>query len=297
MNRLSPGVLASIIYLFQMPLSTKVSKQVLFQSYPYIEGVKIDDIFDTALNCKWIEVIENQILISSEAEIFAKNFDLQTKRKMLEHFILNTKPSWASLITKGRKECSLFMPVDTFACFREAELFQSTAADVVAWWDNISACLRKDQQNRFTQVGRKGELLSLKYEFNRVGQNPKWQSIESNLIGYDLLSKVSKIDSTPLCIEVKTSEEIIENASAHITRKEWNTAINSDHYLFHFWLLSKTPQLAILSVEMVKSHIPQNIGRGEWESTEIFFKVFEKQFKAYSIYTESVTLPNFSAHS
>jgi hypothetical protein len=284
MNRLSPGVLASVYQMLQMISNHQISKQTLLLSYPYIDGVKAEDVFDTALSCKWIKIVDDQIHISRKTESFAQTFDLQVKRTMLSEYIFNVKPSWASLMTKGRNECALFMPVDVLACFREAELmYIPPSDDIIEWWDNVAGVLREEQQSRFIRIGRIGEQLSLKYEFNRTKIIPKWQAIESNLLGYDLLSRVSEKDRAPLCIEVKSSEEPIEYAMAHITRNEWDTALNSDHYIFHFWLLAKTPQLAVISIDMMKPHIPKNKGIGQWENVEVPFNAFKKDFSVNPI--------------
>jgi len=279
MIRLSPGILASTYQMLQMLSSHQVSKQVLFLSYPSIEGVNIQDVFDTALSCKWISIADNRVIVSRKAESFMTTFDLNTKRTMLADYIISIKPPWSSLMTKGRKECVSFIPVDVLACFREAELmYMPPTDDAVEWWDNILCVLREEQKHRFVLIGRKGERLSLEYEFKRTRVAPKWQAIESNLLGYDILSQVSDTERVPLCIEVKSSEEKIKSAMAHITRNEWDTVLCSNHYLFHFWLLSATPHLAILSVDVMSPHIPGNKGTGQWESVQVPFCAFESHF-------------------
>jgi hypothetical protein len=279
MNRLSPGILASVYQMIQILSNHQASKQTLLLSYPYIDGVKTEDVFDTALSCKWIKIVDDQIQVSHKAASFAHNFDLQAKRTMLSEYIFNVKPSWASLMMKGRNECALFVPVDVLACFREAELmFNPPSDDVVEWWDAVAGFLREERQSRLIRIGRMGEKLSLKYEFNRTKTVPKWQAVESNLLGYDLLSRVSEKDCASLCIEVKSSEEAIEYATAHITRNEWDMALSSDYYIFHFWLLSNTSRLAVISIDMVSPHIPEDKGIGQWENVEIPFNVFADHF-------------------
>ena len=128
-------------------------------------------------------------------------------------------------------------------------------------------------------VGRKGEKLSFEYETKRIGCYPKWIAIESNKLGYDIQSKLSKDIDSQLLIEVKASSDSAENAYFHVTINEWNVAEQADNYIFHIWLLEDgVPLLAKLDTEQIRKHIPSNNANGSWESVRIPYKSFIDSF-------------------
>jgi len=162
---------------------------------------------------------------------------------------------------------------DASQCFKECGLFDELNDEIIGFWDKLSLAYRNYSQKKMTEIGRAGEKLSYDHEKERTGFDPIWQSVESNLAGFDVLSVLSFNDRTKLKIEVKTTTSNIEFAKIHITKNEWNTAINSLNYIFHLWHLKNTPKLYTVTVEEMKNHIPIDNGDGNWESVEMPFKL------------------------
>ena len=172
------------------------------------------------------------------------------------------------------------MNKDLRFCFKAAGLMEDVISpEILAWWDEMSQELRGKQNEKRLETGRKGEQLTLQYEYKRVGERPVWKSVESNFAGYDILSVFSVEDRTPRLIEVKTSSATIGYSSMKITAKEWETACAlPDRYFFYLWLLDKKPKLAILTQSDVRPHVAENQGRGVWEKVEIPFSIFASAF-------------------
>lgn len=169
---------------------------------------------------------------------------------------------------------------DVFQCFKEAELTNKPPnMGIVTWWDRLASRARGQRDALLLEVGRSGEKLSIQFETNRVGVAPKWQSIESNAEGYDVLSIVSNSDKTRLSIEVKASLQSVGQASFYLSRNEWKHALSAANHCIHLWAqVDKQPQMAILHKTDILPHIPKNLGDGEWTSSAIPFSTFEKMF-------------------
>lgn len=101
----------------------------------------------------------------------------------------------------------------------------------------MAGLVRGIKSSVLSQTGRTGERLSLAFEKDRTGKQPIWQSIESNLSGFDILSCLSDMDASPLQIEVKASENSWNYADFHLTANEWESATLARNYMFHLWVL------------------------------------------------------------
>lgn len=189
----------------------------------------------------------------------------------LEHLVETYRPKWLGLLSRGRAEAVKYLPTDVVQCLREAALTEGTSDRIIGWWDRCSRVSRREARDANLDVGRKGEKLSLTHERVRTNRNPMWQSIESNLSGFDILSVVSQEDLRPLRIEVKTSNSDLDSARFFVTQNEWGVASTSDHYIFHLWYLQPKPRLLLASVEQVSDHIPNNQGEGQWERVSVPF--------------------------
>ena len=54
---------------------------------------------------------------------------------------------------------------------------------------------------------------------------------------------------------------------------------NIERYFFYIWSISNSVnQFAIINVDEMKNHIPQDKDRGHWESVQIPFIAFENKF-------------------
>lgn len=67
--------------------------------------------------------------------------------------------------------------------------------------------------------------------------------------------------------------------SMHITRNEWERAMEVENHRFHLWSLKdgEAAKLATLVPEQLAMHVPINTGSGQWESVEIPFKAFARE--------------------
>jgi len=225
----------------------------------------------TALN--WVATSTDGLLVVTEKgkRAVLGNNRVEKLRNQLKSYILEEKPFWATRIFMGRKETLPFLSAEVEQCFEEAELMQGFDDTVTKWWDEVGSVFRNITDEKLLEIGRQGERESLKYEEKRTKVKPKWQAIDTNASGYDILSRVDEDNPTKLKIEVKASTRPYSDATIHITRNEWDVAdISLTTYTFHIWLLSEQPpKLITASVDSVKKHIPMDNGCGSWESVEI----------------------------
>ena len=247
-----------------------------FYQIPY------ENLYDLSAKCKWIHKEEKKICISEKGnEILNNQTDQRASlRKMIFDYACCYKPIWGYRIPYGRKEASLMMSKDESSCFFEAGLLSSVPDQrIISWWDELASEFRMQSEERKNSIGRTGELLTIAYEEQRTGMKPRWISIDSNLAGYDIISQISDTEAAPLLIEVKSSEQSINNACFYISSNEWNTAFSSANYRFYLWLIDTQKRLAIISPQMIEKYIPVNSDVGEWISAKIPFNVFESEFQ------------------
>jgi hypothetical protein len=98
--------------------------------------------------------------------------------------------------------------------------------------------------------------------------------LETAVSGFDVLSVVDGASSRLLKIEVKGSGMRKNEASFFVTRNEWNTAAKSPEFQFHLWLVRDDPKLFVVPASDVSSHIPKDMGSGQWKGAELFFRDF-----------------------
>jgi hypothetical protein len=128
------------------------------------------------------------------------------------------------------------------------------------------------------QIGKKGERLSIEYEYKKSGIRPTYQALIDERSGFDLIA-YSKNEEKKY-IEVKASRR----EQAHITWNEWRTAVNknknNETYEFHFWKLGeKYHELAILNYEDLYFLGTISEKGHHWENYLIEFNYFKKKFK------------------
>lgn len=251
----------------------------------YIRGLSpvcVDTLMDLALTCRWIARSNETFVLSEQGQtlVNAKEFTEQA-RIILSDYICYITPAWARRIPYGRQEAFIFMTKDEQACFYEAGLMDENPGEaVVGWWDQISSFLRRAEENRKTEVGRKGEQLTILYEQLRTGRQPQWISLDSNLSGYDVISQQTKENSSTLLIEVKSSEKSIATADFFVSINEWHTASNTENYRFYLWCFyGGKKQLAVITPQQLLHYIPTNNKSGEWQTVRIPFVSFSEAFK------------------
>lgn len=273
---LSVGVLYDAVDFLKLVRESSLTKNEFKNSFPTVRVASGQQVLDLAQRVNWIRLSEDGVLelTNSGIVIEACKSPIETLRMQLKDFVFSVRPPWASLIPKGRTETLKYLDSDVAQCFREAGLLSSIDDNVIQWWDTLAKVARGREIDTSVHLGRAGERLSLAFELERTNSTPAWQSVESNLAGYDLLSRVSQTDSSRLRIEVKASGNTVSYATLHLSRNEWNVACSEGNHVFHLWLLDPSPQLRILEQEEIGCHVPRDVGEGEWESVEIPFTVF-----------------------
>ena len=206
-------------------------------------------------------------------------------RLLLSAYARNKIPGWAFRLPAGRTETCAALTPDEKKCFQAAGLLRDIPDDsIVQWWQDLASFIRSFSQERNTETGTHGEQLSLRYERNRTGMEPKWIAFETSFAGYDILSVSSSTDSNPRPIEVKSSSRSMEEATFFFSDNEWNAAQRQlDRYHIHLWSFTSGFQLADISARLLAPHIPNNQKNGVWKSVEIPFSAFSRYFVDISI--------------
>lgn len=240
-------------------------------------------LIDIIRRCGWMSENERKELNVSDRGHMVITGDEASEdaafRIMLSDYIITFCPAWCYRIPYGRYEAALMMSKDERACFLEAGLLSEAPDDsIVKWWDSLSAIIRKNQDEKKNNCGRIGEKLTLRYEKKRTGIDPKWMSLDSNLLGYDVLSQISTQNPEKLLIETKTSDMSMDTAYCHISINEWKTATMTKNYMFYFWIVGASNMLAKVNVQQLNPYIPTNNLSGEWESVKIPFNCFRNRF-------------------
>lgn len=247
-----------------------------------LSPVSIDTLMDLALTCRWIARNNGLFVLCKQGQklVNTKEFAERT-RIILSDYVYYFTPAWARRIPYGRQEAFIFMTKDEQACFYEAGLMDEYPEKaVIGWWDQISSFLRRTEEERNTEVGRKGEQLTILYEQKRTGRQPQWISLDTNLSGYDLISQQTKEDSSSLLIEVKSSEKSISTADFFVSVNEWHTASNTENYKFYLWCFyGGKKQLAVITPRQLFHYIPTNNKSGEWQTVRIPFASFSEAFR------------------
>jgi hypothetical protein len=201
-------------------------------------------------------------------------------RQALARVVVAQRPQWAKRVLLGRARFFNDMEkVDTEVrrCFREAGLFdEDPGHDVVHWWDCLTLELRGIQNFENLMQGRAAEQKSLEVERIKlkhfgIGLEPKWQAIDDNTVGYDILSyRPGKDYPTNLLIEVKSSSR--NPPAVIISREEWKKAQEAQaNFVFHVWDI-RSNKLHEWTFDMIRNHIPFNKGEGKWTSVEVPLK-------------------------
>lgn len=253
-----------------------------------IYQLRSEDIADLAYTCGWIIGEDISITPRGGCILNACAHSPEQYAMILWDYVLKCKPTWAYRIPYGRKETSLFMSKDEMACLSEANLLSSAPTEsTIDWWDGLADIIRHQSQQARSELGRKGERLTMAFERHRTGNDPSWKAIESNRAGYDVQSVVDGGCLEPLLIEVKTSSDAIDFATFHVTANEWKTACNSRNYVFHLWLVkNKQPLLAIIEPDQISPHIPSNCNEGKWETAEIPYSLYTGCFNTITLEDE-----------
>lgn len=280
---LSVGYLHASIKLLDLFLSKPVRS---FEKKPKGQDLfnlcDLTTILSLCEKCKWLDKVRHdRFQITDKGLLIAREKDHEAKmRRQLKDFILIDQPIWSMVMHYGRAEFAYTAPPNIIQCFSESKLFTDNPDDdIVKWWDEVSGFVRSCGNDGLNDIGRKGERLTIEYELKRTGVIPKWQALDSNFSGYDILSVVSREDRTPMQIEVKTTTNMISFANLIITKNEWKQATNAIAHKFYIWHIDKQSELAVLSVDELGEHIPCDQGKGLWKTAEIPLRVFDQKFQ------------------
>lgn len=283
MIRLSVNVLTSAMSLLKR-LETYRFSSLSELTYSKISSISAEDIFDFSRNCGWVSMDEDAPVLTKRGvgllRLQKLGYLVDLRRQMLMDYVMKAAPIWANRIPYGRREATIFMSKDERACFFEAKLLSPQLdPEIIDWWDTIANQIRAQAQQAKSDTGRIGERNTVKYERLRTDSEPIWMSIDSNLAGYDVRSRINRDDPNALLIEVKASTNALDQAVFHVTSHEWSAALTSAAYVFHVWCLYGNKKLlAFISPRDVQPYIPTNNLEGEWESAKIPFSCFENKF-------------------
>lgn len=281
---MSIGILQSGQKLLEIVGRHSTVTEAIQAELPKILVMQTGEVLDVAVRCSWVESDgRGGLRLSKRGEEIVDFSDDQTRlRLQIVDFLRAVRPVWLSQVPKGRNEALAIMNADARYVLREAGLMDMPpCSDVVAWWDSVAADARSERSGILMEIGRRGERLSIAYEAERTGHQPSWTGVESNLAGYDILSRESRESSEPLPIEVKASNAAIGSAKFHISENEWQVAQTGRDFAFHLWLLQPPVKLAIIRTERMRDHISQNCGEGQWESVKIPMAVFSSEFEPW----------------
>lgn len=274
----SVGVLFSAQEFVGLVSQTRLAANSFLKSFGNYQVARADVVLEASQIARWVTVETTGYLALGEngRRIIEAESPEEKLRVQMADLIALQMPPWAKLIGKGRKEAMYFFPPEVKQCFKDAGLLAPDPDhEVVRWWDDVAARCRSIRRDELTIVGRQGERLSIQYELERTGQKPVWQAVESNLAGYDLLSRVDRDTASPLRIEVKASRMTASDAEFFLTKNEWKTSLETvGMHVFHLWLLSPRPVLKILTPRDLEPHVPNDAGDGEWETARIPFAAF-----------------------
>ncbi|PZD84860.1 DUF3883 domain-containing protein [Bacilli bacterium] len=277
----SVGILYSVQHFLTTLEKNSQSAFQINESFQLYYVATIEQVVNTSLENEWV-ILENgmyKLTTKSKEVLSAKGYEKRL-RIQLKHMIETLKPTWFSLFHRGRKEAIRYFPPEVLQCFDEADLLYSYNSDVIEWWDYLSSFSRKNMEDNKLIIGRQGERLSVIYEKNRTGFDANWVSVESNLLGYDILSRKSSTCDEKLKIEVKSTKSLESGKfNFYLTRNEWDLAINSINHIFHFWILEENPKLYVYNSTELKDYIPVDNKNGKWQLAKIKINKMELEQK------------------
>ncbi len=283
MIALSPGVAQGCFELLELVAREPMALSKVGVYFPQVSGIATSVILDTALRLQWLRAdIDGNASLTTRGAVLLGTTPYHARlREALIDYVGTERPPWIQNAIYGRARVLAFAQSEIRQVFIEAELGRATDAQTVSFWDQLAALARGQRDDLLLSIGREGERLSLVHEQQRTGRAPRWVAIDNNADGYDILSTVAVADSRSLSIEVKASTRGL-NGSFHLTRNEWDRAIEAERHQFHLWNLKpgKLPELACIGVADLEPHIPADRSDGAWTTAELPFNAFTNLFAA-----------------
>ncbi|MQF69441.1 DUF3883 domain-containing protein [SAR202 cluster bacterium AD-804-J14_MRT_500m] len=275
---ISTGVLESGFQMLGMIGRYQMTFQKISEAFPTVGVIPVEATLEIAQGLNWIQANANGVVALTAAgqnTVSLPGYPQRLRRALLD-YVESQRPPWLQNAIYGRKRVLSFLSPEVHQIFREAFVHEGANEDVVKFWSDLAARARGQRADKLTEIGRGGEKLTLKYEKRRTNREPKWISLESNEDGYDVLSIVDRADSRLLRIEVKATTQG-KSGTIHITRNEWQTALDNDTYTFHIWDLI-AEEIAVVSPDDLRGHIPVEQRDGKWETVVIPIRVVDHLF-------------------
>ncbi|WP_370601223.1 DUF3883 domain-containing protein [Pseudomonas nitroreducens] len=277
MSTLSPGLAQGCFELLRIVSCNPLRFPEIHASFTHLGTLPVAQVILMAQRVGWLCASDEgyAVVTPSGTRLLSISGYKPMLRQALLDYMNAERPPWIQNATSGRLRVIRFAGSEIAQVFIEAGLAHGVEDDVVTFWDTVAALARGQKSDRLSDVGRKGERLSIAYELARTGSEPRWVAIDSNEDGYDLLSIVELNDVRPLSIEVKASTRGLAG-SLHLTRNEWDRCQELGDYVFHLWDLKSKGNfaLAVITPDEMRNHIPTDSGVGSWESVEVPFGAF-----------------------
>jgi hypothetical protein len=276
----SPGLAQGCFDLLGIAARNALTFREINSAFGQLGSLPCARVIETAQALRWLRASESDLAILTPTG--ARLVDLAGYEVMLRQALIDyidiERPAWIQNAVFGRKKVIAFAGSQIGQVFVEAGLAEGTDEAVVSFWDVLAAAARGQRNDRLTEIGRRGERLTIAHETKRTGREPKWVAIDNNEDGYDVLSIVDTADARPLSIEVKAST-MGAVGGFHLSRQEWERAQESENHAFHLWDLRRDgqPALAVISTDMMCPHVPSDQGDGTWEDVRIPFGTFGKE--------------------
>ena len=288
MIKISPGVVQGCLELLALVSKQRLNFAQVCSSFSCLGNLPSATVVETAQVLNWLHADEHGCAVATVAGgrlMSVVGYEAQLRQALLDYIDIE-RPPWIQNASFGRSRVLAFAGVAVAQLFVEGNLADGSSDEVVAFWDELAARARGNTHARLNNIGRIGERLTLRYERDRTGRNPRWIAIDNNADGYDVLSVVDAGRAELLSIEVKTST-LGSRGSFFLSRNEWDTADESSAHVFHLWNVAamKNPLLAIVSAEVMREHVPVDSGDGAWEQVEIPFRTFAPAFSVVNPFT------------
>jgi len=186
-----------------------------------------------------------------------RNNDIETYRLLLKLFIKKEDFTWRRNIVKGLKTHVFDNLTDDLKIIVDKYcLLFSESLDSFSWW--IENAHTGDENKEKILQGFKGEKMSIFYE-NNILKIPK------DLIEHTSLQNKNHIINKK--IEVKTYSQKNIEVKIYLTRKEWETCLISENYIFHIWVLSnQIAELYTLNQDDIKPIVPIDSKHSKWNN-------------------------------
>jgi len=238
-------------------------------------------IITMSINIGWIVMTEdNSVHINSNIQDFSNMSVIELQRELLWTYIEKKQPSWVKYLHKGTKIVTLRIPnSDEKQVFQDLGLFvepDNITSKIIQWWARAAIFSRSIINHQLLEIGNEGEILSLKFEKERTGYDPKHVAYHSHSYGYDIESIKDKTDLSPLYIEVKCSLKKFEIAKFYLSRSEYEVCKKQgSRYIFHIWDVSgETKKMITINGDQVLDKAPIDQEGGKWKSFSVAFSQF-----------------------